>query len=150
MMTGKLEVVAEGDSSPGNNLINPDNICVTENFVYIQEDGDSYYQAATHDSYIWQYNIGTKQYKPWLNMKHNRTDAAWQTAYNQSGNLNKFGSWEYGAMVDISDIIGVPNTFALNIHSHTWQKNGFANADGAGVNTNKEGGQIVIIRNVQK
>jgi len=150
MMTGKLEVVAEGDSNPGNNLINPDNLCVTENYVYIQEDGDSYYTAANHDSYIWQLDMSTKQYKPWLNMKHGRTDSAWQTAYNQSGNLQKFGSWEYGAMIDVSDIIGVPNTFAVNIHSHTWQKNGFANADGAGVNTNKEGGQIVLIRNVQK
>lgn len=150
MFTGKLEVVAEGDSQPGLNLINPDNVAVTENYVYIQEDGDSYYQAATHDSYIWQYNIGTKQYKPWLNMKHNRTDAAWQTAYNQSGNLNKFGSWEFGAMEDISDVIGVPNTFMVNIHSHTWQKDAFKNADGAGVNTNKEGGQVVIIRNVQR
>lgn len=150
MLAGKLEVVAEGDSNPGNNLINPDNLCVTENYVYIQEDGDSYYTAAAHDSYIWQLNIATKQYKPWLNMKHNRTDSAWQTAYNQSGNLQKFGSWEFGAMVDISDIIGLPNTFAVNIHSHTWQKDQFKNADGAGVNTNKEGGQIVIIRNVEK
>lgn len=150
MLTGKLEVVAEGDSNPGHNLINPDNLCVTENFVYIQEDGDSYYTAAAHDSYIWQLNIATKQYKPWLNMKHNRNDTAWQTAYNQSGNLQKFGSWEYGAMVDISDIIGVPNTFTVNIHSHTWQKDKFKNADGAGVNTNMEGGQIVIIRNVEK
>ncbi|KAA0128532.1 hypothetical protein FY557_08090 [Chryseobacterium sp. SN22] len=150
MLTGKLEVVAEGDSNPGSNLINPDNLCVTENYVYIQEDGDSYYPAATHDSYIWQLNISTKQYKPWLNMKHNRNDAAWQTAYNQSGQLTKWGSWEYGAMIDISDIIGVPNTFAVNIHSHTWQKDAFANADGAGVNTNKEGGQTLIIRNVQK
>ncbi|NML71127.1 hypothetical protein HHL23_15160 [Chryseobacterium sp. RP-3-3] len=150
MLAGKLEVAAEGDSNPGHNLINPDNLCVTENFVYIQEDGDSYYTAAAHDSYIWQLNIATKQYKPWLNMKHNRTDTAWQTAYNQSGTLQKFGSWEYGAMVDISDIIGIPNTFAVNIHSHTWQKDKFKNADGAGVNTNKEGGQIVIIRNVEK
>lgn len=150
MLTGKLEVVAEGDSNPGNNLINPDNLCVTENFVYIQEDGDSYYPAATHDSYIWQLNISTKQYKPWLNMKHDRNNPAWQTAYNQSGTLNKFGSWEYGAMIDVSDIIGVPNTFAVNIHSHTWQKDAFKNADGAGVNTNKEGGQIILIRNVQK
>ena len=150
MLTGKLEVVAEGDSNPGNNLINPDNLCVTENFVYIQEDGDSYYTAANHDSYIWQLNISTKQYKPWLNMKHNRNDPAWQTAYNQSGNLGKLGSWEYGAMIDVSDIIGVPNTFAVNIHSHTWQKDAFKNADGAGVNTNKEGGQIILIRNVQK
>lgn len=150
MLAGKLEVVAEGDSQPGSNLINPDNLCVTENYVYIQEDGDSYYTAAKHDSYIWQYNISTKQYKPWLNMKHNRDNAAWQTAYNQSGALTKFGSWEFGAMEDISDIIGVPNTFMVNIHSHTWQKDAFKNADGAGVNTNKEGGQTVIIRNVQR
>lgn len=150
MLTGKLELVAEGDSQPGLNLINPDNVAVTENYVYIQEDGDSYYQAATHDSYIWQYKISDKTYKPWLNMKHNRTDTAWQTAYNQSGNLQKFGSWEFGAMEDISDIIGVPGTFMVNIHSHTWQKDAFKNADGAGVNTNKEGGQVVIIRNVQR
>lgn len=150
MLTGKLEVVAEGDSDPGKNLINPDNVCVTENYVYIQEDGDSYYKAASHDSYIWQFNIGTKQYKPWLNMKHNRDNAAWQTAYNQSGALNKFGSWEFGAMEDISDIIGVPGTFMVNIHSHTWRNDKFMNADGAGVNTNKEGGQVVIIRNVQR
>lgn len=150
MLKGKLELVAEGDSNPGKNLINPDNICVTENYVYIQEDGDSYYQDAAHDSYIWQMNIATKQYKPWLNMKHNRGDATWQTAYDQTGSLNKFGSWEFGAMVDISDIIGVPNTFAVNIHSHTWQKEAFKNADGGGVNTNKEGGQTVIIRNVQR
>ncbi|MGG7550491.1 alkaline phosphatase PhoX [Chryseobacterium arthrosphaerae] len=150
MLTGKLEVVAEGDSNPGNNLINPDNLCVTENYVYIQEDGDSYYKAANHDSYIWQLNIATKQYKPWLNMKHNRGNSAWQMAYNQSGDLQKFGSWEFGAMVDISDIIGVPNTFTVNIHSHTWQSDKFMNPDGSGVNTNKEGGQVVIIRNVEK
>ena len=151
MLKGKLELVAEGDSNPGKNLINPDNICVTENYVYIQEDGDSYYKDAAHDSYIWQMNIATKEYKPWLNMKHNRGDAAWQTAYDQTGGaLQKFGSWEFGAMVDISDIIGIPDTFAVNIHSHTWQKDAFKNADGAGVNTNKEGGQIVIIRNVQR
>lgn len=150
MLTGKLELVAEGDSNPGKDLINPDNLCVTENYVYIQEDGDSYYQAATHDSYIWQYKIADKTYKPWLNMKHARDRADYQAKYNQSGQLQKFGSWEYGAMEDISDIIGVPDTFLVNIHSHTWRNDKFANADGGGVINNKEGGQIVVIRNVQR
>ena len=150
MLQGKLELIAEGDSNPGNNLINPDNLCVTENYVYIQEDGDSYYPAAKHDSYIWQYNISTKSYKPWLNMKHNRDDISWQSAYNQRGNLKKFGSWEFGAMVDVSDLIGIPNTFAVNIHSHTWQREKFANADGADLIYNNEGGQVVLIRNVQR
>ncbi len=152
MMKGTLEVIAEGDSDPGNNLINPDNLCVTENFVYIQEDGDSYYTAAKHDSYIWQYNMTTKNYKPWLNMKHNRTDADWQKKYDQSGNLDKFGSWEFGAMTDVSQLVGIPNTFAVNIHSHTWQSEKFANADGSSAMKGKdsEGGQIVLIRNVQR
>ena len=145
MLTGKLEVIAEGDSQPGKNLINPDNLCVTENYVYIQEDGDSYYPGATHDSYIWQYKMADKTYKPWLNMRNNDPK---MKDYNPS--VTKFGSWEFGAMEDISDVIGVPNTFMVNIHSHTWQSDKFKNADGAGVNTNKEGGQVVIIRNVQR
>lgn len=150
MFTGKLEVIAEGDSNPGNNLINPDNLCVTENYVYIQEDGDSYYPGANHDSYIWQYSMATKTYKPWLNMKHNRGNAEWFQMFDQSGNLNKFGSWEYGAMVDVSDLVGIPGTFAVNIHPHTWQKPEFLNADGSGTQSNKEGGQIVLIKNVQR
>ncbi|MNE30568.1 hypothetical protein D3C80_1240920 [compost metagenome] len=148
-LLGKLELVVEGDSTPGTGIINPDNICVTENYVYIQEDGDSYYSAAKHDSYIWQYNIAAKSNKPWMTMNHKRTDATWNATYNQTGET-RFGSWEYGAMEDISEIIGVPNTFILNVHPHTWQKDAFLNADGSGVNTNKEGGQTVIIRNVQK
>jgi hypothetical protein len=146
---GKLEVVAEGDSNPGNDLINPDNVCATENYVYIQEDGDSYYTASKHDSYIWQYNIANKAYKPWLNMNQKRTDAAWNSKFN-TATENRFGSWEFGAMLDISDVIGVPNTFMVNIHPHTWQNPAFANADGSGRNTNTEGGQTVIIRGVQK
>ena len=150
MFAGKLEIIAEGDSNPGNDLINPDNLCVTENYVYIQEDGDSYYAGANHDSYIWQYSMATKSYKPWLNMKHNRGNTEWFQMFDQSGNLNKFGSWEYGAMVDVSDLVGIPGTFAVNIHPHTWQKPEFANADGSGTQTNKEGGQIVLIKNVQR
>ncbi len=148
-LKGKLELVIEGDSTPGTGIINPDNITVTENYVYTQEDGDSYYTAAQHDSYIWQYNIASKVNKPWLTMNHKRTDAAWNTTYNQTNEM-RFGSWEYGAMEDISDIIGVPNTFLVNIHPHTWQKDAFSNADGSGLNTNKEGGQTIIIRNVQR
>lgn len=148
-LQGSIEVIAEGDSTPGTGMINPDNLCVTDNFVYIQEDGDSYYQAAQHDSYIWQYDIRSKALKPWLNMNHKRNDAAWNGQFNQSGEM-RLGSWEYGAMIDISEIIGVPDTFLVNIHPHTWQNDAFLNADGSGTNTNKEAGQTVIIRNVQR
>lgn len=145
---GKIEVIAEGDSNPGNDLINPDNLCVTENYVYIQEDGDSYYTAAKHDSYIWQYSIANKTYKPFLNMDHKRDDAAWVSRFYQNTE-RRLGCWEFGAMVDISNEIGVPNTFVLNIHPHTWQKDKFVNPDGGG-STNKEGGQTVILTNVPR
>lgn len=146
---GKLEVVAEGDSNPGNDLINPDNVCATENYVYIQEDGDSYYNASQHDSYVWQYTIATKQYKPFINMNHKRNDATWNAKYN-TVNEPKKGSWEYGAMIDISALTRVPGTFILNIHAHTWQSSAFANADGSGLNTNIEGGQTVVLKNVPR
>jgi hypothetical protein len=148
-LKGTLELAVEGDSTPGTGIINPDNLCVTENYVYIQEDGDSYYADAKHDSYIWQYSIATKQNKPWLNMNHKRTDTAWNALYNPVGEM-KLGSWEFGAMEDISDIIGVPDTFTVNIHPHTWQSSDFKNADGSGTSSNIEGGQTVIIRNVQR
>ncbi|MCU7543426.1 PhoX family protein [Riemerella anatipestifer] len=152
LLKGTLEVVAEGDSNPGKDLINPDNLCVTENYVYIQEDGDSFYEGATHDSYIWQYNISTKKYRPFLSMKHDRNNQDWQDRYDQTRgkDLQKFGSWEFGAMLDISDIIGVPNTFTVNIHPHTWRSLSFMDADGAGVNNNQEGGQVVILKNVPR
>lgn len=154
-LTGKLEPVADGGINPGNDLINPDNVCATENYVYIQEDGDSFYPGAKHDSYVWQYAIGSKQYKPFINMNHRRDDPVFNSAdeekgYNQSGNNNRFGSWEYGAMYDISETIGVPNTFLLNIHPHTWQKEKFKDADGTTVTGNKEGGQVVIVKGVPR
>lgn len=145
---GKIEVIAEGDSNPGNDLTNPDNLCVTENYVYIQEDGDSYYSAAKHDSYIWQYSIANKTYKPFLNMDHKRNDAAWVSRFYQNTE-RRLGCWEFGAMVDISNAIGIPNTFILNIHPHTWQNEKFVNPDGGG-STNKEGGQTVILTNVPR
>lgn len=148
-LKGKLELVVNGDATPGTGIINPDNVCVTDNYVYIQEDGDSYYTAATHDSYIWQYNINSKQNRPFINMNHKRGDAAWNAKYNPVGET-KFGSWEWGAMWDISDIVGVPNTFLANIHPHTWQENKYLNADGSGTNTNKEGGQVIVLRNVPR
>jgi hypothetical protein len=148
-LKGKLEVLADGGVKPGEDLINPDNLCVTENYVYIQEDGDSYFPEAKHDSYVWIYNIDTRKYQPFITMDHRRNDAAFNSKYNTTNN-SKFGSWEFGAMYDISKTIGVPNTFLLNIHPHTWQDEKFMDADGTTVTGNKEGGQVLILKGVPK
>lgn len=148
-LKGKITALIDGNENPGNSIVNPDNICVTENYVYIQEDGDSFYNANNHDGRIWQYDLRTKALKPMLEMNHRREDATFNAKYN-TANSNKLSSWEYGAMVDISDLTGKPGTFIVNIHPHTWQHNKFLNADGSGLSSNKEGGQTVILTNVPR
>ena len=53
-------------------------------------------------------------------------------------------------MYDISSTIGIPNTFLVNIHPHTWTDAKFKNADGSGLTTNQEGGQVVIVRGIAR
>lgn len=157
-LSGKLKIIANGDVSPtganvkGTDIINPDNLCVTENFVYIQEDGDSYWPEATHNSLIWQYNISTGVNKKFIDMKHGDAEFL-GTKYNPAGaNQTKFGIWEHGAMEDISDVIGVPGTFTINVHAHTWVENDkFLNPSKAtSIQAYKAGGQTLIIKNVPR
>lgn len=148
-LKGKLTPLVDGNVDPGNSIVNPDNLCVTQNFVYIQEDGDSYYVDNKHDGRIWQYSLANKTLKPMLEMDHRRSNAEFNKKYNPN-NETLLGSWEYGAMYDISDLIGKPNTFVVNIHPHTWLEDKFVNADGSGLTTNKEGGQTIIVTGVEK
>jgi hypothetical protein len=148
-LKGRLSFIADGGVDPGNNIVNPDNLCVTNNFVYIQEDGDSFYRDTNHDGRIWQYNIITRQLKPMLEMNHRRNDPVFNAKYN-TVNSTKLSSWEYGAMLDISDLVKIPETFLINLHPHTWQEAQFANPDGSGLSTNTEGGQTVIVRGIPR
>lgn len=150
-LKGKLEVVVDGADNPGKSIVNPDNVCVTENFVYIQEDGDSFYKLNDHDGNIWQYSLASKSLKPMIQMNHRRNESEFNAKYNAENSKN-LSSWEYGAMYDISDLTGLPNTFVVNIHPHTWKNDKYKNAD-KGVSRlrdNNEGGQVVIIQGVEK
>lgn len=152
-LKGKITPLIDGGIDPGNSIVNPDNLCVTKNFVYIQEDGDSFYKNNKHDGRVWQFNIATKEIKPFLEMDHRRSDAQFNAKYNSVNSAN-LSSWEYGAMLDVSDLVGKEGTFIVNIHPHTWQDEKFApggiGADGSGVVNNKEGGQTVLLTNVPK
>jgi Bacterial protein of unknown function (DUF839) len=146
-LIGKLEVVEDGDLNPGNDIINPDNLCVTSNYVYIQEDGDSFFPGASHNSLIWQYDIATGTKKRMIDL-NNKTIA---TKYNPA-NDQRFATWEHGAMIDVSDIIGEPNTFIINIHAHTWvEADRFLNPSKAvSVQSYKSGGQTLILKGVPR
>lgn len=150
-LKGKLEVAVDGNDNPGKSIVNPDNLCVTENYVYIQEDGDSFYRDNDHDGTIWQFTMASKALKPMLQMNHRRNDAVFSAKYN-STNSQLLSSWEYGAMYDVSSLTGTPNTFVINLHPHTWQDAKYKNADGGAtrLTNNSEGGQVVIVRGIAK
>jgi hypothetical protein len=149
-LKGKLEVILDGDDKSGvaKEFQNPDNIMVTQNFAYVQEDANSYGDE-THDAYIYQYDLATKAVKKVFELNHYRTDA------NLSGQLSSAtstkGSWEYGAMIDVSNTIGIANTFLLSIQPHTWRKDEFKGVDGgSGRPDENQGSQIVLIKGLAK
>lgn len=147
-MNGKLEVIEDGDLNPGSDIVNPDNLCVTENYVYIQEDGDSYMPEATHNSLIWQYDISSGTKKKMIDMK-NQTLAG--TKYNPN-NDKRYAIWEYGAMTDISNVTGEPGTFLLNVHAHGWEEGDrYANpSKSTSVQPYKSGGQTLLLKGVPR
>ncbi|OLY92016.1 protein of unknown function [Cnuella takakiae] len=147
-LSGKLSIIADGADDPGKDIINPDNLCATENYLYIQEDGDSFFPGATHNSYIWQYSFATGRKVPFMDMRNNQLAG---TRFNPTSD-QRFGLWEHGAMVDISDIIGVPGTFTINVHAHSWvEGDRFLNPSKASsVQAYKSGGQTLLITNVPR
>ncbi|HJU45759.1 MAG TPA: hypothetical protein VJ647_03200, partial [Chitinophagaceae bacterium] len=149
-LKGKLTCILDGDKDAGiaRDFQNPDNICVTANFVYVQEDSNTY-GAEDHDAYIYQYNIATGELKKVFELDHHRT-AADAAKYNVGGTSAK-GSWEYGALLDISDMIGIPNTFTLCIQPHSWTDAKFAGVDGGSKRTSeKQGSEIVILKGLPR
>jgi hypothetical protein len=149
-LKGKLTCILDADMDNGiaKDFQNPDNICVTTNFAYIQEDANTY-GTEEHDAYIYQYNLATGELKIAFEMDHRR-DAVDADKYNVGGPSSK-GSWEYGALVDISDVIGVPNTFTLCIQPHSWRDARFAGVDGgAKRRTENQGSQVVIIKGLPR
>ncbi len=144
---GTLEPVLDGDDRAGiaKTFQNPDNICVTQNYVYVQEDPNGYGDEA-HDSYIYQYDIAAGTLKVATELDHHRGDAK----YNAGGD-SKFGSWEYGALVDISDQTGIANTFMLCIQPHTWKGARYKNPDGGTLRTAEDqASQVVIIKGLPR
>ncbi|AYA36247.1 hypothetical protein D3Y59_03700 [Hymenobacter oligotrophus] len=150
-LRGTLEVILDGDNRTAANKAadfqNPDNLCATENYVYIQEDSNGYGQE-THDAYVYQYNIATGELKRVLELDHRR-NAPDAGTYNV-GRTSAYGSWEYGAMFDISELIGEPNTFALCIQPHTWTGTKYRNGGARPNNGNSQASQIVVLRGLPR
>jgi hypothetical protein len=149
-LVGTLEVVLDGDDNagPANEFQNPDNIMVTQNFAYIQEDANSYGDE-THDALIYQYDLTSKTLKKVFELNHFRTDPTLSALFGSAASTK--GSWEYGALIDVSSTIGVDNTFLLSIQPHTWRSDEFKGVDGGSLRPNEnQGSQIVLIKGLPK
>lgn len=149
-LKGTLEVVLDGDNDagPASEFQNPDNIMVTQNFAYIQEDPNSYGDE-THDAYIYQYDLTTKGLKKVFELNHFRTDATLSAQFSSATSTK--GSWEYGALIDVSSTLGIPNTFLLSIQPHTWRSDAFKGVDGGSLRPDEnQASQIVVIKGLAK
>ena len=155
-LKGTLEVIMDGDdrTGPAKTFQNVDNICVTDNYVHTQEDANSYGDE-THDAYIYQYNIATKAMKVAMMLDHRRMDTD-KEKYNQNQTAtayanSTFGSWEYGAMIDVSETIGVPNTFIISLQPHTWRADKFKGVDGGTLHpTENQGSQMILVKGLPR
>lgn len=149
-LKGTLEVILDGDNRSGiaGKFQNPDNICVTKNYVYIQEDSNVYGDE-THDAYIYQYNIATKDLKVVVELDHHRT-AADAAKYNVGG-TSKLGGWEYGALIDVSEQVGIDDTFMLSVQPHSWTDKKYLSPDGGTKRPEEnQASQIVVIKGLAR
>ena len=147
---GSLEVVLDGDdrSGPARTFEDPDNIVATTNYLYFMEDPNGYGDE-THDSYLYQYNLGTKELKVVYELDHRRDkpDAA---KYNVGG-LSKLGDWESSGMIDISEQTGEPGTFLIGVQAHTWTGNQYKNPDGGTLRANEnQASQLLVLRGLPR
>ncbi|MBE9462154.1 hypothetical protein ACFP1I_13025 [Dyadobacter subterraneus] len=147
---GKLEVLLDGDDRQGiaKTFQDPDNVCVTTNYVYIMEDPNGYGDEK-HDGYVYQYNLNTRQLTPIIEIDHRRTEA--DAAKYNVGGTSKFGSWESSGMIDVSDVTGRPNTFMLGIQAHTWRGDKYKGVDGGSVRKNEDqASQLILIEGLPR
>lgn len=155
-LEGKLTQIVSGNTDTNNmdgnlaRLQSPDNIAVTENFVYFQEDPNSFDRG--HAAAIYQADLNGNNIKTVLELVV-RNDLS------PSGSTGFSG--EFGALVDISDKVDIDNTFLLNLQPHYWESDDFKNADGhdmesrpdaiaAGAREDNQGGQIVILKGLPR
>ena len=116
---GKITCVLDGDKIGGKAIEfhSPDNILVTENYAYIQEDPNGiqdFKPEAAHYSRLYQYNLNTGVLKTVLECD--------QIAAAAMGYGTEDRIWELTGMIDISDIVGVDESFLLMTQNHGWER----------------------------
>lgn len=147
---GTITCVLDGDLLNGKAKAfhSPDNVLVTENYVYIQEDPNGYFDAPekTHYASLYQYNIATGELKKVLECD--------QIAAAAQGYGSENSVWEITGMIDISAQTGKPGSFIVITQNHGWEP-----ADGSAFtdpnanpdpNSRKEGSVLYVIEGLEQ
>ncbi|MBP6385269.1 MAG: phosphatase [Pseudarcicella sp.] len=150
-LVGTLKVVLDADNLTGDakEFHSPDNITVTENYAYIQEDQNGITDdiIKQHKTTLYQYNLKTGAVKKVLQVDNqlmaSKTDR-FGIKYDASTNPN--GSNEITGMIDISNEIGIPDTFLMAMQCHSWTNDAaFANPDGGSDDKKYNKGSAVYV-----
>ncbi|WP_158839235.1 hypothetical protein [Polaribacter sp. L3A8] len=140
-LEGKLTQIVSGNTDSNNNdgnlaaLQSPDNICVTENFVYVQEDPNSFSRG--HAAQIYQTDLNGNNASVVLELKI-------ESNLSPTGSTNFSG--EFGSLIDVSDKVGVPDTFILALQPHYWQSDDFESSN----LPHNQGGQVVLLQGLPR
>ncbi len=146
-LEGKLTQIISGNTDTNNmdgnlsELQSPDNICVTEHFIYTQEDPNSFSRG--HSAQIYQSDLNG-----------NNPLKVMELVVRQDLDPNKSTSFsgEYGSLIDVSDKVGVADTFILAVQPHYWESPDFMNLDGHtnSIREDDQASQIVIIKGLPR
>jgi len=122
----KITCVLDGDKEGGkaDGFHSPDNILVTENYAYIQEDPNGYFAAnASINGWakLYQYNLNDGTLK--TVMECNEDDP------NVIAKYGGGGKWEITGLIDVTDVIGTSEpTFVGGVQVHGWEQDKIATA----------------------
>lgn len=147
---GTITCVLDGDNLKGKAKLfqSPDNIVVTENYAYIQEDPNGYFDLPqkTHYASLYQYDLNTKVLKKVLEVNQEAAKAKGYAVDNKT--------WELTGMIDVSDITKHQNTFLLITQSHGWEpKDGSSFTDkhaNPDMSNSKEGSILYAIQGLER
>jgi hypothetical protein len=144
---GKITCVLDGDLSNGiaKSFHSPDNIVVTENYAYIQEDPNGYGTQKTeadHFARLYQYNLNTGVIKTVLECDQNTAET--------DGIGTASSAWEITGMIDISETVGVDETFLLITQNHGWVDPGFTDPKANANPASNEGSMLYVINGLDR
>ncbi|MBD0832647.1 PhoX family protein [Aestuariibaculum sediminum] len=147
---GTITCILDGDKNDGiaKMFHSPDNILATENYLYIQEDPNGYFDGPNrqHFAQLYQYNLNTGELKTVLECD--------QTAAEAAGYGTTNSTWELTGMIDVSDVVNKEGTFLLITQNHGWEP-----ADGSSftdpnanpdLENRKEGSVLYLINGLER